>query len=46
MPKNEITGADKNKLIPTDIGIVVNDFLVEYFPISWTTTLQPRWKKI
>ncbi len=30
--KKEITGADKNKLIPTDIGIVVNDFLVEYFP--------------
>ena len=30
--KTEITGADKNKLIPTDIGIVVNDFLVEYFP--------------
>ena len=29
--KKEIAGADKNKLIPTDIGIVVNDFLVEYF---------------
>ena len=29
--KTEITGADKNKLIPTNIGIVVNDFLVEYF---------------
>ncbi len=30
--KKEITGADKNKLLPTDIGMVVNDFLVEYFP--------------
>lgn len=30
--KTETTGADKNKLFPTDIGIVVNDFLVEYFP--------------
>lgn len=30
--KSEITGADKNKLIPTDIGVVVNDFLSEYFP--------------
>jgi DNA topoisomerase-1 len=30
--KKEIVGADKNKLIPTDIGMVVNDFLVEYFP--------------
>lgn len=28
----EITGADKNKLIPTDIGMVVSDFLTEYFP--------------
>lgn len=30
--KTEITGADKNKLKPTDIGIVVNDYLTEYFP--------------
>jgi DNA topoisomerase-1 len=28
---SETTGADKNKLIPTDIGTVVNDFLVEHF---------------
>lgn len=28
---SENFGADKRKLIPTDIGIVVNDFLVEYF---------------
>lgn len=27
----ETTGADKGKLMPTDIGIVVNDFLVEHF---------------
>lgn len=27
----EITGKDRNKLSPTDIGIVVNDFLVEHF---------------
>lgn len=30
--KTETVGADKNKLQPTDIGIVVNDFLMEYFP--------------
>lgn len=30
--KTEITGADKNKLKPTDIGIVVNDFLTQSFP--------------
>lgn len=27
----EITGNEKAKLFPSDIGIVVNDFLVEYF---------------
>ncbi len=30
--KTESVGAEKGKLIPTDIGIVVNDFLTEYFP--------------
>jgi len=30
--KTELTGADKGKLIPTDVGIVVNDFLMENFP--------------
>lgn len=30
--KQESYGADKGKLVPTDIGIVVNDFLVEAFP--------------
>lgn len=28
---SEVVGADKGKLIPTDIGIIVNDFLVEHF---------------
>ena len=28
----EIAGSDKGKLIPTDIGVVVNDFLMEHFP--------------
>ena len=30
--KTELTGSEKGKLIPTDIGTVVNDFLLEYFP--------------
>lgn len=30
--KTEMTGAEKSKLFPTDIGMVVNDFLVEQFP--------------
>ncbi|MGN6181939.1 MAG: type I DNA topoisomerase [Mucilaginibacter sp.] len=29
--KTENTGAEKGKLFPTDIGAVVNDFLVNYF---------------
>lgn len=28
----EKTGGEKNKLLPTDIGIVVNDFLIANFP--------------
>ena len=31
--KTEITGAEKNKLSPTDIGTVVNDFLVDNFDL-------------
>lgn len=30
--KAEMTGNEKGKLLPTDIGIVVNDFLMKYFP--------------
>ena len=30
--KSETVGAEKGKLIPTDIGMVVNDFLMKYFP--------------
>jgi DNA topoisomerase-1 len=27
----EIVGSDKGKLVPTDIGLIVNDFLVDHF---------------
>ena len=30
--RKEMVGSDKGKLLPTDIGIVVNDFLMKYFP--------------
>ncbi len=30
--KQETVGADRNKLLPTDVGTVVNDFLTECFP--------------
>ncbi len=28
----ENTGSEKGKLVPTDVGMVVNEFLTEYFP--------------
>ena len=31
--KTEMFGAEKSKLFPTDIGMVVNDFLMKYFPL-------------
>lgn len=30
--RTEMTGSEKAKLLPTDVGTVVNDFLMEYFP--------------
>ena len=30
--KSELYGVEKGKLVPTDVGMVVNDFLVKYFP--------------
>jgi len=30
--ETEATGSDKGRLVPTDVGMVVNDFLIEYFP--------------
>ena len=30
--RKETTGSDKGKLMPTDIGLVVNDFLLKNFP--------------
>jgi DNA topoisomerase-1 len=29
--KTEMTGVERNKMFPTDIGVLVNDFLVEHF---------------
>ena len=30
--RTELAGSDKGKLVPTDIGLVVNDFLMQNFP--------------
>lgn len=48
--KKEMVGADKGKLIPTDIGIVVNDFLMENFPevmdYNFTAKVEQEFDKI
>ncbi|MGV6943922.1 type I DNA topoisomerase [Sphingobacterium kyonggiense] len=31
LTKTEITGAERSKMFPTDIGVLVNDFLVQHF---------------
>lgn len=48
--KKEMAGADKGKLIPTDIGLVVNDFLMENFPeimdYNFTAKVEQEFDKI
>lgn len=48
--KTEITGAEKKKMFPTDIGMVVNDFLVEYFTdvlnYNFTADVEEQFDKI
>ena len=48
--KKEMDGADKGKLIPTDIGMVVNDFLMENFPeimdYNFTAKVEQEFDKI
>ena len=46
----ENVGAEKAKLLPTDIGIVVNDFLLEFFPeimdYNFTATVEKDFDEI
>jgi len=48
--KTEMTGVEKNKLFPTDIGMIVNDFLVEHFGVvldySFTATVEKDFDEI
>lgn len=48
--KVETVGSDKGKLIPTDTGIVVNDFLTQYFPnvldFNFTANVEQRFDEI
>ena len=50
MDKTEITGTEKGKLLPTDIGIVVNDFLMVNFPeimdYNFTANVEQDFDKI
>ena len=47
---SEITGAEKNKLFPTNTAMVVNDFLVEHFPditdYSFTSDIEQEFDEI
>ncbi|MDR3367265.1 MAG: type I DNA topoisomerase, partial [Prevotellaceae bacterium] len=46
----ENTGAEKSKLFPSDVGMVVTDFLVEHFPkvmdFSFTTKVEEEFDEI
>ena len=48
--KKEMAGSEKGKLLPTDIGIVVNDFLMENFPhimdYNFTAEVEQQFDKI
>ncbi|MDP4282906.1 MAG: type I DNA topoisomerase [Bacteroidota bacterium] len=47
---HEITGAEKSKLFPTDLGLVVTDFLNQYFDkvmdYSFTANIEEEFDKI
>ena len=48
--ETENSGVEKNKLFPTDIGMIVNDFLVEHFgdiiDYSFTANVEEEFDKI
>ncbi|MFM8850930.1 MAG: type I DNA topoisomerase [Cytophagales bacterium] len=48
--ETEITGAESNKLFPTNIAMIVNDFLVEHFPditnYSFTAEIEEEFDEI
>ncbi len=48
--RTENTGSDKGRLVPTDVGMIVNDFLTEYFPdildYSFTARVEEKFDEI
>ncbi len=47
---NETYGAEKNKLLPTDTGVIVNKFLTQYFPdildYNFTADIEQKFDQI
>ena len=50
LEKNVLVGTEKQKLFPTDIGIVVTDFLIEHFSnvmqYSFTASVENEFDEI
>ena len=50
LTRSELTGSDRGKLVPTDIGVVVNEFLTRYFPeildYNFTANVEERFDDI
>ncbi len=48
--RTQVTGSDKGKLVPTNIGIIVNEFLTEYFPnildYNFTANVEEKFDEI
>lgn len=48
--RSQNSGSDKGKLVPTDIGVIVNDFLTEYFPnildYNFTANVEEKFDEI
>ena len=48
--RHEVVGSSKGKLMPTDIGLVVNDFLLKNFPnimdYNFTATIEQQFDEI
>ncbi len=46
----ENSGSDKGKLVPTDVGMIVNDFLTNYFPdildFNFTARIEEKFDEI
>lgn len=48
--KTQMAGSEKGKLVPTDIGMIVNEFLTEYFPdivdFNFTANVEEKFDEV